>query len=690
MLKNGTARSRNSGRENRDERRGRWLFVLGSLWCFGSALIVWGPVKAATAMGIGETLILVANGLLGTAPSGDKKHILSAALQVSTFLEFATVVVFGFALSTTAYSVYSWREQRHIFTLQGFVLSANGLPAKDAVVTLNAGRFVRSTVAPYGRFAFDKIRLDLEPDTKVTITAALKKNTGMTTVDLAAGRNQFLQIKLSSYDDRVRIHYFQLWGHGLDFLAKGDVDPRWEKALSGNPFVVKNETFNYLTYLIENFSAPFDDAYFYLGASYDFPFEDVAKRYSGKAMFLGGERQRHWSWDASLRDVRSVQEAPSSWNLESWDPSQLRKVPLRVGNRDLPVDPESFFFWRFARSEDFNTYPQNPVSRLYSFLTREYLPNDFAVVFLRYQGCGSSTVEGIVPRDIKLLVAAFENVGKDPIRIGDTVARTQSRSSGLRDADTAHKLVRNQQPEMRNIFPPEILGPGEKIVFPLELSADWDGTALPPRRTRAEVETELQDISEVFLPYSSFDILSISKSAFLDLADKARPAITQSYVFGPSYEIDSIEVDGAGMPFRRFDPKNVVIRSGTPEGSCPYVFTYSSSEREWISEGHILYGVNRREKESTSAIRLHRFDGQIVIRELEPEISYIDSVSVLAQCVDGSKQLLHPEDEVLRRGDGRYAILKQGNELKVTFDAPRSGLCNGPYTLITKGFYVTR
>jgi hypothetical protein len=587
--------------------------------------------------------------------------------------------------------MYSWWEEHHTFTLEGLVVSANGLPAKDAVVTLNAGIFSRSTVATDGRFAFDKVRLDIEADTKVTITAALKKNSGMARVDLNAGRAQFLQIKLSPSDDRVRIRYFRLTGSMIDFLIRGDVDPRWEQGLSGHPFIVKNETFTYLTRLIDNFSAPFQETYFYLGPTYEFPFEDVAQKYKGKPLFLGGARDRHWTWGPSVQDVRSLENALSSWNLELYPPLRA-ETPVRAGNRELPVDPERFYFWRFVKAEDFIIDQQNPVFRLHAFLTREYLPSDYAVVYFRYQSCGPTTLEGIVPRDITLLVAAFENVGKEPVRIGTVAAKTQSTVVGLRDIDAANRLLRSQQPETRSVFPPEILAPGERIVFPLELSAEYGKSTLeflPPRRASGEVASELHDVNEIYMPIPH-DLISVSRSAFLDLIDKPRPAITASYVFGPSSEIESIEVDGATMPFRHYDPKNVVIQSGSAQGSCPYVFTYSSVDREWISEGHVLYGVNAREKESTDTIRLHRFDGRISIRESEPEISYIDSVSVLAQCADGSKQLLFPRNEILRRNDRNYVILKRGDELNVTFDVPATGLCSGTYTLSTRGFYLPK
>ncbi len=53
------------------------------------------------------------------------------------------------------------------------------------------------------------------------------------------------------------------------------------------------------------------------------------------------------------------------------------------------------------------------------------------------------------------------------------------------------------------------------------------------------------------------------------------------------------------------------MRSSDEGGSCLYVYTYSSKYDDWLSEGHILYGMNAKCKEGLDEIKLKRFKGTI-------------------------------------------------------------------------------
>jgi hypothetical protein len=213
------------------------------------------------------------------------------------------------------------------------------------------------------------------------------------------------------------------------------------------------------------------------------------------------------------------------------------------------------------------------------------------------------------------------------------------------------------------------------------------------RRHREDVEADLAGVDAVYLPYYSDkgpELFSIDPNTFLAFVDKpsVRDAFTKEYIFGPSYQLDSIEVDGVNEPLRQYNPTNVVIRSGSPMGSCPYIFTYSGTEHTWTSEGTILFGFNRREREATDNLRMRRFDGRILIREIDAEVSFIDSLHVIEECADGSKHFLYPENRSLRNDDKDYVILKRGEELSVVFGLPQVGLCQGQYTLVARGFYL--
>ena len=60
----------------------------------------------------------------------------------------------------------------------------------------------------------------------------------------------------------------------------------------------------------------------------------------------------------------------------------------------------------------------------------------------------------------------------------------------------------------------------------------------------------------------------------------------------------------------------------------------------------------------------------MLIREIDPETSYIDSLSVILFYPDGRKEVLVPEREELRAIDGRYLVTNQGDEVEVAFGEP--------------------
>jgi hypothetical protein len=85
---------------------------------------------------------------------------------------------------------------------------------------------------------------------------------------------------------------------------------------------------------------------------------------------------------------------------------------------------------------------------------------------------------------------------------------------------------------------------------------------------------------------------------------------------------------------------------------------------------------------------LHGFDGRVLIREMDREVSFIDSVSVLEECSDGATHFLFPLNKSLQHNDDDYLVHKQGDEFFVELGLPKTRLCYGRYSLLTKGFYL--
>jgi hypothetical protein len=108
-----------------------------------------------------------------------------------------------------------------------------------------------------------------------------------------------------------------------------------------------------------------------------------------------------------------------------------------------------------------------------------------------------------------------------------------------------------------------------------------------------------------------------------------------------------------------------------PSGkACPFIYTQDVPDGEWIEQGTILTYHNGKETERTQVTELTSFSGKILIREIDPETSYTDSLKVILYYEDGSKEVLLPKTEELRETDGNYLITNQGDEVVVDFGSP--------------------
>jgi hypothetical protein len=699
---------RTSGATERGDKGWLLAFVLGLACLVISAAFVWGASSVTGVIALLSAVIAIANGLLsGPVQSSPTRTTwfptaLARLLQVSIVVRPAAMAAWILTAAFCGYAVQQALRKTHTATVTGLVITANGTPADRALVTLILGQSKRTAVAANGKFAFEDVYTGDAPGSHLFVEATLENTVAKTVVDLAHGKDVSVVMRLSAYDKRVRVAYYTIDGHGLDFVARGELDARWEHTLSGQPYIVENDTFKYLKYLMVNFSETFQDTSFYVGPKYT-PYEDVAQRNQGR-LFFSPAWNRTLPRQISVGDTQSLRDPRSQWNLEFADvkldgtPSKLvPDQPLTVGNQAVRVDPEAFFYWRFTTAGDFKTLGSTPSERFYTFITRDYLPDDFFVVMLKCDiECADpasypSMHETIIPREVELLVAVVENISNQPIQIGGARVRNQSSVQRLRDETTESGLLQTEPEKEASLFPPEVLAPGEKLLIPLQLRSVYHESDLPAfrrsrQRPRGDVEADLLGIDAVYLPaYSASgpELFAIDHSTFLAYVDKPslRAAFTKDYIFGPSYQLASIEVDGANVPFRQYDPTNLVIQSGSPMGSCPYIFTYSGTDHTWASEGTILFGFNRREREATDNLRMHRFDGRILIREVDAEVSFIDSVHVIEECADGSTHLLYPENRSLRKDDKDYLMLKRGEERSVAFGLPQAGLCQGSIPL---------
>lgn len=261
-------------------------------------------------------------------------------------------------------------------------------------------------------------------------------------------------------------------------------------------------------------------------------------------------------------------------------------------------------------------------------------------------------------------------------------------------------MLAEQMTEEKVLFPQKVLIPGEKLLIPLEICFRYNKEEIEwlKKEDRNEPPIELRNIEntqyissvEAINTKMEKTLYKIKTSSFLSLLSKPKQSqtIEKEFLFGPSISIDKIEIDDKSYPFRQYEAGNFVMHSGNEKGSCPFVYTYSLEHKNWISEGHILYGMSSKHKEGIDEIKLKRFTGKILIKENESEVSFLDLVYIKVKESDGNEYIISPDNKALCAEDGAYLTLKKGEQTVVLFKMPQKSI-KGELYLRAKGYYIT-
>lgn len=672
-----------------------------------AAILAFGLSALSAFIGIGTIIAGILNGLFYRPDASDAGTSwllarLTHALSVNRFLKAATALIWvtsltlGLLGAKQAYdeSVKNALEAKKI-TIEGLVLTAGGDPADNAVVTLALSRRQEVVTAPGGKFTFSKIDFSDEPSKTVRIQARWRTHEGEISADLASGPAQGLIIRLPPGDPPFRVFYFTLEGYAIDFLLHNKMNAQWEEKLGGQPFIVPNDVSTTLTDLIKRFS---DESEALVEVEVENKdkktYNAELKEPFNEKLFTGsGEGGALYMPDPTAL-IRSLEDPRQSWRVLYSKDAEGTAV-------------ESLVFRKFISPGDLDLCENSSFKSFYKYITRDYMPPDFGYANVYFESgvdCGEDEA-GIryvgtyfVGRSLSLRIAVVENISKDAISL-DSFTVKVNRAERLRSRKEDKATLESQPAEKQDLFPQKMLNPGEKIVIPTELPLSYkkdedyrSSSAVPiSSKNRGRIVSELQQIDQINFPiYERGSAFTVSARTVENILN--RPGLDFSlnteYLYGPSVSIESVEIDKVSYPFRQLDPAKIVIRNGEGGiGSCPYVYTYSQDGAAWLNEGVILYGLNSKRKEKTVEKQLTRFDGRVLIKEKDPEDSFIDAAYVKAVFPDGRELILYPQNRMLRAADGDYLKLRQGEEVIIDFATPQNFTAT-KYLLGMIGYYT--
>jgi hypothetical protein len=189
--------------------------------------------------------------------------------------------------------------------------------------------------------------------------------------------------------------------------------------------------------------------------------------------------------------------------------------------------------------------------------------------------------------------------------------------------------------------------------------------------------------------HTYFEAAGIEDTGGEPVKTESDPALPK-YVFGNSIQIESLRVnDFLFAANNEYNAKEYGFYvNGIAEGaSCPYIFTYDSSQQNFMKETNILYAQNKKSKEGWDTIRLKHFDGRLQIKEIDPETSFIDCIYILARSKNGTDKIYKPDSKALISRNYSYQKLTQGDSFMLNF--PTFNKRDGDsYFVISSGYYI--
>lgn len=272
-------------------------------------------------------------------------------------------------------------------------------------------------------------------------------------------------------------------------------------------------------------------------------------------------------------------------------------------------------------------------------------------------------------RPPKVLALDIENISKNPIPISSIEGVYH-----LREHDELSKWPSRDERtlEADYEFPPGWLAPNEHLRIPvgLILGSFSDHLDLPDSASFSEA-------------YPSSRV-SLDGQNWIDFPGKpASLSLSDEYLLGTWFEVRSIN---GGETIREFDPSKIVYNGSRGIGSCPFAYVVLEGSQDWVEIGTLISENNGKSKEGISILAVpETFDGRLLIKEIEPETSYLDRVVLIGESETGELETILPSDERLRHSDGEYLTLRQGEEVLLKFEI---GTKTKRHVVLSQGFFV--
>jgi len=368
-----------------------------------------------------------------------------------------------------------------------------------------------------------------------------------------------------------------------------------------------------------------------------------------------------------------------------------------------PIGYSHYYFFGLPPSAELVNRPIDPISR--QALAANPGLND--VVFLYgYQVHGEYAADVLI-REIKLLVLDIENRGNKPIGLQSLHEKELSTKNHfeLRTKKAVDLVLSNGQ-WLEQKISVDVLKPGEHLFVPLQIQlgiADTHSERLFNYERYAEAARfptrwwedsgqqqfafeVLRSVDQMGNPNQT-EIYRVPRAEFEKKPDLTK-LIEHDYTMGSVLDVKEVifrTADGKPQPLkvRRFDPMNLLVRGAYEKGSCPILFTRSSSDKDFRRIGPILVDAVASSAERTEVVKLGAFVDSVEVVELEDETTFLKGLHMVVKDEGGNETKIYPDHFY-----SNYVRLDRGTRKRFHFSLPNTLKDAPERELVVTGYYV--
>jgi hypothetical protein len=667
-------------------------------------------------------IVLVLNALLmdSSAPqaNGAVVKIAAKVLNVSRGLKIATVMTWTYALLVL--SIWSVEAINKMSRVDVHVTLLNNMDL------LTPGRVVLFTtsdsIAQYsetGKFVF--LDVDVGSSDSIKLVARSGSRRIRERFLLQPGRDLIIKFLTSEKPNPLSIQYYTVLPDGISYLFNSESIEKWQHVIGEKGVIVNNAVLKMLKNLHSKFKA----------RSY----------YEGPVRLRDGSQSLVTEADSSLRSselyssihhskLQGALTSTRGWSLD---------FDYDVSERAVTVDYSSIRFVRPLNLQDLVDYGYTAEHDFYNFISTGTLPPGLGSFEIQCepQLVGAPVDEEISPADmcvdnhqwyeltlgmflpaLRLNIAVIKNSQNYPISVGSIFYMIHEGDS-LRNPEADYfQMVKSGIKKEDSWIPPQFnLDPGQSIMIPLSIFFTTSDRKIEPRsdlfynqfsnvlsnlpltkqkelvNNKVVLELGYHDDEEEIKQQSYAVLRTIRQNSFL--FDSSFQAINKAirnniFYFGPSYKLESVELNNERYPIREYNPGVRFITAAPVEylveglGSCPFAF--SATESGLTLERVILLNQNSEAKFNYDTIMLKHFTCKMKVKELDPEQSHIDFIKVLEVTAMGERIDHLVDVPELKKSDQDFKVLNQGESIALDFSC--SAKLDSKYWLISKGYYV--